>query len=180
MWQTEQQGQGLDTRGSPFICSISAHMDRCATVPGQHCNTRHGAPARGGDGPGRWSMGRIRQRTPVEIRERALDTAVAKFDAGCENCTASYLRLAQLNGATESQAQRAAMGRRGFLKLVGMVFAAGAAASAAGLIGPKVARAAFPALPNGSSGFFGVDSCTSLAVATGAGMPAEFYIAEVG
>lgn len=125
-------------------------------------------------------MGRIRQRTPGEIREKALETAVAKYDAGCENCSASYLRLAQLNGATEAQARRAGMGRRGFLKLAGMVFAASAAAGATGLIGPKVARAAFPAYPTGNEGFFGVDSCTPLSAAVGAAMPLHFYIAEVG
>jgi hypothetical protein len=71
------------------------------------------------------------------------------------------------------------MGRRGFLKLAGLVFGAAATTSAAALVGPHVARA-FAPLSGGSGGFFGVDSCTPLAHATYAGMPVQFYIAEIG
>lgn len=124
-------------------------------------------------------MGRIATRAPEEVREKALEVAVAKYDAGCENCSKSYLDLARRNGATERDAREAGMGRRGFLKLAALVFGAAATAGTAALIAPRVARA-FPPLGPGVGGFFGVDSCTSLLHAFAASMPVQFYIAEIG
>jgi hypothetical protein len=124
-------------------------------------------------------MGRIQTRTPEAIREKALEVAVAKYDAGCENCSKSYLDLARRNGATERDIRRAGMGRRGFLKLGALVIGAAAASGAAVLAGGRVARA-FPQLAADVGGYFGVDSCTSLVNAVAASMPVQFYIAEIG
>jgi hypothetical protein len=125
-------------------------------------------------------VGRVRYRQPAEVREKAIETAVAKYDAGCEGCAASYLDVARAHGATEEQVARAGMGRRGFLKLAAAIFAAGAAASVADLViqtrrADAAARVSAP-----GQGAFGVDSCTPLAIATGALMPCDFYIAEIG
>ena len=124
-------------------------------------------------------MGRIVTRAPEEVREKALAVAVAKYDEGCESCSQSYLGLARRSGATEGDARRAGMGRRGFIKLAALVFGAATTASAAALIGPRVADAFAPQLAS-PGGFFGVDSCTSLTNAIGASMPVQFYIAEIG
>lgn len=125
-------------------------------------------------------MGHIMTRAPEEVREKALEVAVAKYDAGCENCSQAYLDLARRSGATEGDARRAGMGRRGFLKLAALVFGAAVVGSAGVLLGPRVARA-FPSLLSaGVGGYFGVDSCTSLVNAIGASMPVQFYIAEIG
>ncbi|HEX6797417.1 MAG TPA: hypothetical protein VF116_06860 [Ktedonobacterales bacterium] len=118
-------------------------------------------------------------RAPEEVREKALEVAVAKYDEGCESCSQSYLDLARRNGATEVDVRRAGMGRRGFLKLAALVFGAAATASTAALVGPHVARAFAQQLAS-PGGFFGVDSCTSLTNAIGASMPVQFYIAEIG
>lgn len=124
-------------------------------------------------------MGRIRHRNPVEVREKALETAAKKYDEGCLNCSASYLEVAKKNGATEKHIAHFGMDRRGFLKFAGAVFAAGAAAATGGFVIPRIAHA-MASTPFGGMGFFGVDSCTSLANAMGASMPLQFYIAEVG
>ena len=34
-------------------------------------------------------MGRIVTRAPEEVREKALEVAVAKYDEGCESCSQS-------------------------------------------------------------------------------------------
>lgn len=125
-------------------------------------------------------MGRIRLRQPAEVRAKALETAVAKFDEGCTTCAASYLSLAQQHGATLEQVAQAGIGRRGFLKLAATVLAAGTAVAAADLILPRTARAFAPTPMYPDTGFYGVDSCTSLAHATAASMPLQFYIAEIG
>ncbi|GEM_PF-708209 len=125
----------------------------------------------------------MRRHTPDEIRERAMQAALKKYDEGCADCSAAYLRLARENGATEDEIQRAGMSRRGFMRFAGLALAAGATAiSARSLIGIKSANA-MP-MPNnlqtGVNGYFGVDSCTAPDTATAQSMPLQFYIAELG
>ena len=125
-------------------------------------------------------MGRIRARSTDEVREKALATAGQKFDAGCESCAEGYLKLAQQHGATSEQVATVRTGRRDFLKFAAGIVAAGAVATATGIVaGPLVAHAAQPIEPQ-EGGFFGVDSCTSRSNAIASNMPVNFYIAEVG
>lgn len=130
-------------------------------------------------------MGRIRRLGPAEVRERALATAAAKHEEGCENCAAAYIQVARTNGATEEDVRRAAVGRRRFL-----TFALGALAATGVGAGVLVERmrstngvkiSALQRFENGDlPGAYGVDSCTPVATATGQAMPLQFYIGEVG
>jgi len=124
----------------------------------------------------------MRHHTPDEICERAIRTAIKKYDEGCKDCSAAYLRLAQANGATEDEIRRAGISRRGFLRFAALTLAAGAGVVAAGsLLDVKTAQAAVvQSLNTGITGSFGVDSCTPPDVATTQSMPLQFYIAELG
>ena len=125
-------------------------------------------------------MGQIERRSTDEIREKAIATAVAKHDEGCENCAAAYIDVARQHGATEADVRRAGIGRRGFLKFAVALFAATSAATAVNLIRPQQSVKASQLLRGDYLGSFGVDSCTPLATATGQAMPLQFYVAEVG
>jgi hypothetical protein len=125
-------------------------------------------------------MGQIEQRSPEEIRERAIATAVAKHEEGCENCAAAYIDVARRNGATEEDIRRGGIGRRGFLKFAVALLAATGAASAVDLLRPTPSAKASVLLRGAYLGSFGVDSCTPMEAATGQAMPLQFYVAEVG
>jgi hypothetical protein len=124
----------------------------------------------------------MRQHTPDEIRTRAIQAAIKKYDEGCTNCSAAYLKLAQSNGATEAEVRRAGMSRRGFMRFAALTLAAGTSALAAGsLFKVKTAQAAVAkTLDVSITGSFGVDSCTPPDAALTQSMPLEFYIAELG
>lgn len=130
-------------------------------------------------------MGRIQRLGPAEVRERALATAIAKHDEGCENCAAAYITVARANGATEADVRRAAVGRRRFLKFALATLAATGVGAGILIDHLHTASSAMsPVLPrfgNGDlPGAYGVDSCTPVATATGQAMPLQFYIGEVG
>jgi hypothetical protein len=123
-------------------------------------------------------MGDIRQRNFQEIRTRALTFAVQKHDEGCLNCAEGYIRLAAEHGATERDFERAAMGRRSFLKMAAAAVAAGVAADL--LLPAQRARASSVVMALGVDGYFGVDSCTDPVSGSVAQMPLQFYIGELG
>jgi hypothetical protein len=124
----------------------------------------------------------MRHHTPDEIRTRAIQAAIKKYDEGCTNCSAAYLKLAQSNGATEADIRRAGMSRRGFMRFAALTLAAGTGILAAGsLFEVKTAQAAVAQTLNVTvSGSFGVDSCTPPDAALTQSMPLQFYIAELG
>ena len=124
----------------------------------------------------------MRQHTPDEIRTRAIQAAIKKYDEGCTNCSATYLKLAQSNGATEADIRQAGVSRRGFMRFAALTLAAGTSVLAAGsLFKVKTAQAAVTkTLDVTISGSFGVDSCTPTDAALTQSMPLEFYIAELG
>lgn len=130
-------------------------------------------------------MGRIRRLDPAEVRERALATAVAKHDEGCENCAVAYIEVARTNGATEQDLHRVGIGRRRFLALALATLAAGGVGSGV-LIDHlrktnNVKSSMLARFENGDlSGAYGVDSCTPVSATTGQAMPLQFYIGEVG
>jgi hypothetical protein len=124
----------------------------------------------------------MRHHTPDEIRIRAIQAAIKKYDEGCANCSRAYLKVAQANGATEDEIRRAGVSRRGFIRFAGLALAAGAGVvTASSLFDVKTAKAAVTD-PFGSiiPGAFGVDSCTPPDVAVAENMPLQFYIAELG
>jgi hypothetical protein len=123
-------------------------------------------------------MGNIRLRDSSEIRAQALRFAVKKHDEGCVGCAEGYIRLAHQHGATSADFARAAMGRRGFLKLAATAVMA---ASAAGelLLAPR-ARASKIQMPTTINGYFGVDSCTTPEDGAISAMPLQYYIGELG
>ena len=124
----------------------------------------------------------MRQHTPEEIRVRAIQAAIKKYDEGCTSCSEAYLKLAQANGASARDIRRAGVSRRGFIRFAGVALAAGTGIVAAtSLFNVKTAHAAV--VQSGGvyiSGSFGVDSCTPPEVATSQNMPLQFYIAEIG
>ena len=124
----------------------------------------------------------MRHHTPDEIRTRAIQAAIKKYDEGCTNCSAAYLKLAQSNGATEADIRRAGISRRGFMRFAALTLAAGTGVLAAGsLFEVKTAQAAVVQTLNVTiTGSFGVDSCTPPDVAPTQNMPLQFYIAELG
>ncbi len=123
-------------------------------------------------------MGTIRQRSAGEIRARALEFAIKKHDDGCARCAEGYVRLARQHGATEHDFERAAMGRRGFLKMAAAALAVGVAADL--LLPARVARAYAVGQSDSALGYFGVDSCTAPADGSILGMPMQFYVGELG
>src|SRR5271165_5338383 len=85
----------------------------------------------------------MRQHTPEEIRVRAIQAAIKKYDEGCTSCSEAYLKLAQANGAGARDIRRAGVSRRGFMRFAGMALAAGAGmAAATSLFDLKTAHAA--------------------------------------
>jgi hypothetical protein len=124
----------------------------------------------------------MRRHTPEEVRVRAIQAAIKKYDEGCSDCSKAYLQLAQANGATEDEIRRAGFSRRGFMRLAALVLAAaGTGVGAGSLLDIRTARAAVSQSLNVTiTGSFGVDSCTPPDVATTQNMPLQFYIAEIG
>ncbi|MGO8948177.1 MAG: hypothetical protein ACLQUY_11035 [Ktedonobacterales bacterium] len=123
-----------------------------------------------------------RNHTPEEIRVRAIQAAIKKYDEGCINCSEAYLKLARANGASADEIHRAGFSRRGFMRFAGLVLAAGVGVAAGtSLLDVKTARAAVVEHLNWTlAGSFGVDSCTPPEIATVQSMPLQFYIAELG
>lgn len=144
-------------------------------------------------------MGQIHRRDSAEIRTLALETAVKKYAEGCVSCAQSYLDLAREHGASPrelaeaaeraTRARPAGLNRRGLFRVAATAVVAGVAGNF--LFGAHGAHAAprqvdhepgeggdTTAAP--TPGFFGVDSFTSPARATVAGMPLQFYIGELG
>jgi hypothetical protein len=145
------------------------------------------------------AMGQIHRRDSAEIRTIALETAVKKYAEGCTDCAQSYLTLAREHGASPhelaaaaeraTRARPAAIDRRGLFRIAATAVAAGVAGSF--LLATPAADASprTPSPPPGETndstpapiaGYFGVDSFTSPAHATVAGMPLHFYIGELG
>lgn len=152
-------------------------------------------------------MGTIQPRPAHEVRAEALRRAGQKLEQGCIECARGYFALACRNGATETdvravlaqiesvtsgmsiprdavvpEAARGRVGsaglkRRDFFKLAGTALAAGVAAQ---FIAPRIARASSVTDSTPAYGYFGVDSCTAPEVGSIAGMPMNFYIAELG
>ncbi len=124
----------------------------------------------------------MRHHSAEEIRERAIQAAVKKYEQGCISCSHTYLELARANGASADDIRRLGISRRGFMRFAGVALAAGAGiAASTSLLGLKTADAAVVrSLAATITGTFGVDSCTSPGIATAQNMPLQFYIAELG
>lgn len=143
-------------------------------------------------------MGTIHRRPAHDIRVEALRRAGEKLVAGCANCAEGYTALAREYGATEKdvrqvfetnsapsagRANAPGLKRRDLLKWAGTALAAGVAAPlvlARTAQTAQAARATLTVSEAASYGYFGVDSCTPPEVGSVAGMPLNFYIAELG
>lgn len=120
----------------------------------------------------------LRKRTPEHIRIDAIKMGVKKAQEGCPACANGYFELAQQNGATEQEIQRAleqATGAHGKglsrRELIKIAVASGLALTTASLALPhtnKIARAA--------TYYWGIDSNTTICCA----MPLNFYIGRMG
>lgn len=141
-------------------------------------------------------MGTIHRRPPYEVRTEALRHAGEKLRAGCVACAEGYLRLAREHGASEAEVRQvrdahqpagphhtshtASLNRRDLLKWAGAALAAGVASPFLLTRTAQAHHVASQVASLASFGYFGVDSCTAPDVGGVAGMPVNFYIAELG